>query len=188
MKKLFLLFASALILSSCGGHKYSGANGEKTQIDAEKEFKSLLTDSDSTSLVALSNDFMGKVAAGQVAEAVDMLYALHQNQIYYKSDSYSADLLERFDLFTGWDYVLDYVNFSTQGINDVCYKVTLHHGDDSRTLKFTLNPVLIDGVWYLVLKDGDMPSKVISESKKIHDLAPAPEEITLHKRPVEDLD
>lgn len=155
-------------------------------MDAVKEFKNSLTDSDSTSLVALSNDFMGKVAAGQVAEAVDMLYALHDNQIYYKSDSYTSDLISRFNMFAGWDYELDYVDFSTQGINDVCYKITLHNGDDNRSLKFALNPVLIDGVWYLLLKEGNMPSKVIYDGLKINDLAPAPEEITLHKRSVGD--
>lgn len=179
MKKLFIFFAFVLLAVSCG-HHYSGSNGEKTEIDAEKEFAEGLTQSDSTAMLVESDKFIKKLVGGQIDEAVNMLYVLSGSELYEKSAEYSQELAERFQMFNGSSYVLDFYAFSTQGNNDVCYKLSFGDEEDS-FIRLTLNPVLIDGKWYLTLKDGSQTSHAMAPDRQIHPLSPAPEEITLHK-------
>lgn len=178
MKKLFILFVTIALAASCGSH--SGSRGEKTQMDAQKEFSEGLSQSDTTDMLHASEEFIIKVTAGQIDEAVDMLYVLYDNQLYGKSDSYTAELKNRFAMFEGVSYELDYYAFSTQGNNDACYRLRFGEGPDAASMRITLNPVLVDGKWYLTLKDGSQPSSVMAPDRQVNPLAPAPEEITLH--------
>lgn len=180
MKKLFIFFAFVFLTVSCV-HHYSGSNGEKTQMDAEKEFTEGLSKSDSTAMVSVAESFITKLIGGQTDEAVDMLYVLFENELYHKSREYNDELIQRFQLFNGCSYKLDYYSFSTQGNNDICYNLWSGDEGDGPVLKITLNPVLVDGLWYLTLKDGYQPSKVMNPDKQLHPLAPAPENITVHE-------
>lgn len=180
MKKLFVLFAFILLTVSCG-HHYSGSNGEKTEYDAEKEFTEGLTQTDSTAMLVESEKFIQKLIGGQIDEAVDMLYVLSGSELYRKSLSYTQELTERFQMFVGSGYKLDYYAFSTQGNNDVCYMLNLGGAEVGPNIRLTLNPVLIEGKWYLTLKDGAQPSQAMAPDQQIHPLAPAPEDITLHQ-------
>lgn len=177
MKKLFILFVTVVLAASCGGN-HSGR--EKTQEDAQKEFSATLSQSDTTDMLGAADDFIRKVTAGQIDEAVEMLYVLYDNQLYGTSDSYSAELKNRFAMLAGTAAELDYYSFSTQGNNDACYRFRFGEGPDAASMRITLNPVRIDGKWYLTLKDGSQSSAVMAPDKKVHPLAPAPEEITLH--------
>ena len=83
MKKVIFILAALAVLASCNrGPKYSGANGEKTQIDAEKEFVSSISNADSIAVVSLSDKFMSLLKDGMVNEAVDMIYVLHDDVLY----------------------------------------------------------------------------------------------------------
>ena len=95
MKKLLILLAAFAVLVSCGP-RYSGSNGEKTQKDAEAEFLSSLTQESQDAVLALADECMDKLMAGEVEEAVDMIYVLYDDVLYKKSDSYSAELQMRF--------------------------------------------------------------------------------------------
>lgn len=180
MKKLFIFFVFVLAAVSCG-HHYSGSNGEKTQQDAEKEFTETLNHSDSTAMLIGAETFIQRVVSGQTDEAVNMLYVLYGNELYQKSLEYSNELVERFKIFKDFHYTLDYFAFSTQGNNDVCYMLKPSAEDGVPGFRITLNPVLVDGVWYMTLKDGSQTSAAMNPDKQLDPYAPAPESITLHK-------
>ena len=185
MKKLFILLAAAAVLVSCGP-KYSGMNGEKTQKDAEAEFVSSLTKSDQDAVLALADDCMRKLQSGRVDEAVDMIYVLYNDVVYRKSDSYSAELIERFKAFPVRSYERDFYAFSTEGNNDISYSYVFapgRNGSGAQTMKLMFNPVYVDGQWYLTFKDYGQSSKALPVEKQIHELAPAPNAPRLNKRP-----
>jgi len=185
MKQLFILLAAVAVLASCGP-KYSGSHGEKTQKDAEAEFVSSLTQEDKDAMLALSDSFMDKLQAGQVDEALDMIYVLYNDVLYKKSDTYTAQLIQRFRMFPVLSYKMLYHSFSTEGNNDVSYSYVFDSSTGSEggeTMKLMLNPVFIDGQWYLTFKDLGQSSKDLPVEKQIHELAPAPNAPRLNKRP-----
>ena len=49
-------------------------------------------------------------------------------------------------------------------------------------MKLMLNPVYVDGQWYLTFKEVGQSSKALPKEKQIHDLAPAPNAPRLNKR------
>ena len=185
MKKIFILLAALAVLVSCKP-KYSGSNGEKTQKDAEAEFVSSLSSSEKDAVLALSNEFMDKLQAGRVDEAVDMIYVLYNDVLYKKSASYTATLISRFKMFPVLSYELVYNAFSTEGNNDVSYQYVFAYGtggNPDETIKLMLNPVYVDGQWYLTMKDAGQSSKDLPLDKQIHELAPAPNAPRLNKKP-----
>lgn len=176
MKRFFVLLALVSVFVSCGP-KYSGSRGEKTQKDAEAEFLASLSQSDQDAVLSLSDDFMSKLQAGQVEEAVDMIYVLYNDMIFKKSDAYTSEIVKRFKAFPVLSFERNYYSFSTEANNDVSYTYVFRKGKSGspdQTVKLMLNPVLADGQWYLTFKDGTQSSKDLPVEKQIHELAPAP--------------
>jgi hypothetical protein len=179
MKKLYILLATVAVLASCGP-KYSGAYGEKTQKDAEKEFVASLTQADKDAALALGAEFMDMLQDGRVDEALDMIYVLYNDVLYKKSSAYTAQLIQRFKVFPVLSYELDHYSFSTEGNNDLSYKYVFDAGE---TMKLMLNPVYVDGKWYLSFKDAGQSSKDLPVEKQINELAPAPNAPRLNSKP-----
>jgi hypothetical protein len=50
-------------------------------------------------------------------------------------------------------------------------------------MKLMFNPVFIDGQWYLTFKDGSQSSKDLLPENQVHEMAPAPKDIRLNKKP-----
>ena len=184
MKKLFILLAALAVLVSCGP-KYSGSHGEKTQKDAEAEFVSSLTQAEKDAVLALADDFMGKLRAGRVDEALDMIYVLYNDVLYRKSDAYNAQLVQRFKMFPVRSYERVYYAFSTEGNNDISYSYVFASSPGSvggETMRLMLNPVYVDGQWYLTFKETGQSSRDLPKEKQIHELAPAPNAPRFNKR------
>jgi hypothetical protein len=130
---------------------------------------------------------MSKLQAGQVDEALDMIHVLYNNVLYKKSASYTSELMTRFQVFPVLSYDRVYYSFSTEGNNDISYSYVFAPATDSdhpaQTMKLMLNPVYIDGQWYLTFKDLGQSSKSLPVEKQIHELAPAPTAPRLNKKP-----
>ena len=52
-------------------------------------------------------------------------------------------------------------------------------------MKLTLNPVKVEGGWYLTLKDAYMSSKAIVPERQMSPNALAPDTLRLNRRPVD---
>ena len=187
MKKIVFILSILVLVASCkSGISYSGAHGEKTQKDAEAEFLSSLTESDQDAVLNMAEDFMKKLKDGQVEEAVDMIYVLHNDVVYKKSAEYTAQLVSRFKyMFPVLTYERRYYSFSTEGNNDISYSYTFGPERDGQapSMKLMFNPVYVDGQRYLTFKDGSQSSKVLPVEKQINEMAPAPKDIRLNKKP-----
>lgn len=184
MKKLIFILSVLALVASCRPH-YSGSRGEKTQKDAEAEFLKSLSSSDQDAVLDLADDCMRKLQAGQVEEAVDMIYVLYHDVVYKKSDSYTAQLISRFKRqFPVMTFERLYYSFSTEGNNDISYSYTFgpEVNGNAPTMKLMFNPVYVEGKWYLTFKDGSQSSRDLPLDKQIHEMAPAPATPRLNKR------
>lgn len=155
------------------------------QRDAEAEFTSSLSESDTLSVLKLSDRCMTLIQNGRIAEGVDMIYVLSGNQVYQKNENFTNELIDRFTRMPVKSFKTDYYSFSTEGNNDICYlvevDVDIPEGMPPVTMRVTFNPVYINGEWYLTMKDGNQPSKLLPENRQVHPRAPAPEKIILHR-------
>ena len=183
MNKVLYFFLAALLVCSCsGGHKKPV---ERMQRDAEAEFTSSLSESDTLSVLKLSDHCMTLIQNGKISEAVSMIYVLSGNQVYQKNDAFTNELIQRFTQMPVKDFKIDYYSFSTEGNNDICYLTEIATGRPEGmspvTMRVTFNPVFVNGEWYLTMKDGHQPSKLLPENRQVHPRAPAPEKIILHR-------
>lgn len=179
MKKYFVVLVSILLLASCH------SSTPKMQYQAEKEFTSSLKQKQKDALLELGDNFMTLLKNGGIEPAVNQIFVIYNDQLYKKSESYTAELVQRFTRLKVYDFSLDSCEFSTQANNDLCYRVEITPKDengDAVAIRLTLNPVLIDGQWYLTLKDGNQSSKAMSESDQIHPKSKAPAEVKLHTK------
>ena len=181
MKRLIFILSILALVASC---RSNNGSHQKTQKDAEAEFISSLTQSDQDAVLALADDCMTKLRDGQVREAVDMIYILHDDVVYQKNAEYTEELVNRFEnIFPVRSFERRYYSFSTQGNNDISYTYSFGDTDDgSHTMRLMFNPVFVDGQWYLTLKDGSQSSKDLPVDKQVHELAPAPQSIRLNKQ------
>ena len=90
----------------------------------------------------------------------------------------------RFRRFPVADYELVSYSFSTQGNNDLVYRYSLSGPvGDGPAMKLTLNPVKVEGRWYLTLKDAYMSSKGLAPDDQISPYAYAPDTLRLNRAP-----
>lgn len=183
MKRIIFIISVLILISSCSnGPKYSGMHGEKTQKDAQAEFTASLTPVDSTTVLDLADKCLSLLKDGNLAEAVDMIYVLHNNVVYQKSASYTAELINRFTNLPVVSYKLNYFSFSTEGNNDISYYYSFDSSDPgSSSLKLMFNPVYVDGKWYLTFKSGSQSSLDLPVERRIHEMAPAPAPVSINK-------
>ena len=156
----------------------------KTHIEAEEEFLSTLTESDTTAVLGLADKFMSLVKEGSVSEAVDMITVLYEGVVYKPADEYYSELVSRFTRMKIISYELYKYYFTTEGNNDVCYDAYFipAAGSEPMKIKITFNPIKVDGAWMLSLKDGNQSSKLLPKDKQVHDMAPAPAPVRLNVR------
>ena len=160
-----LLLSASFLLGACStkGHEEK----MKTQKEAEDEFVATLTAADSSA-----------------DKALDMLYSIDDAGIAKPLTIQQREALtKRFQRFPVIRYRLDYLSFSTQGNNDVKYKIEFTPRSDSDTpgssMGFMFNPIKANGEWVLAIKDGRQPSR--EAATPLHDDAPAPVDVIVEK-------
>lgn len=176
MKRVLYILALVLLSVSCRERSRSDVF---TYEDAEKEFVSSLTVSDTSAVLSMTDAFMEKLRSGMTDSAVVLVNVLEDGVLYASSDNYRNELRLRFALFPVLDYELTKYSFSTPGNNDVCYTYKFN-GDDK--LKLVFNPVKVDSVWYITLKDGTQSSSDLPENRRVHPRSPAPSAVRLHTK------
>ena len=147
----------------------------KTQKEAEDEFVATLTAADSSAVLTLCTQCMDLLKAKETDKALDMLYSIDDAGIAKPLTIQQREALtKRFQRFPVIRYRLDYLSFSTQGNNDVKYKIEF-----TPRMGFMFNPIKANGEWVLAIKDGRQPSR--EAATPLHDDAPAPVDVIVEK-------
>lgn len=178
MKRTILfLFLALALLSSCKSKPKM-----RLYQDAERDFQASLVLNDTLDVLSLGQNFMGALKAGEIDTAVDNIYVVYENVLYRVADSSLDQLKARFRRFPVADYQLVSYNFSTPGINDLVYRYSINGPvGDGPAMKIALNPVKVEGSWYLTLKDAYMSSKDLAPEDQISPYAPAPDTLRLNR-------
>ena len=109
-------------------------------------------------VLTISRSCMDTLKAGNIDEALKMLFILRDGKAIPLPAEKEQQLRKKFKYFPVVDYKLDYYSFSSTDNNDVKFQIEFfkHTSSDDHTpntIGFMFNPVKIDGVWYLAVKE-----------------------------------
>lgn len=151
-KIVFLFVIACLFVTSCT-HK------EKTREDRIKEFRSELTQKDTTEMLSLCDNVMEQLKARKIEEVVSSLYEYNDSTREAKpvTDETAKRYVRKFKMFPVLDYHRRNFTFMHEGCNDVKYEVTFASAEQTGTDKpattmYMFNPVKIDGTWIVCVK------------------------------------
>lgn len=153
-KVIYIVLSAAFVLSftSCK---------EKSRVQREQEFISELTKEDTTQMLKLSDGCMDLLKQNKIDEALSMLYEYDEESkaLNPLSDETRKRLQKQFKFFPVLEYTRNYYSFMLEGVNDVKYVIKFaeeEHPEENGEAKtaFMLNPVRVDGTWYLTVKNG----------------------------------
>ena len=143
MKKKDLLYICVLVAVSC----FLFSCGEKKkQLTPKEEFLMGLTAEDTVQVLTISRSCMDTLKAGNIDEALKMLFILRDGKAIPLPAEKEQQLRKKFKYFSSTDN------------NDVKFQIEFfkHTSSDDHTpntIGFMFNPVKIDGVWYLAVKE-----------------------------------
>jgi len=145
------LLLCALVLVSCGKKK------EPTESEV---FRSTLTAEDTTAMLKICDDCMKSLKAGDIDAALSQLHLYDDSTRTVKplTPAKEKELRNTFTVFPVHDYTIDYYTFTTEGLNDVKYRIEFFEKADpesseANTIGFMFNPVKVDGQWFLTVKE-----------------------------------
>lgn len=140
---------------------FTSCKSDKSQVQRVQEFREGLTKEDTTQMLKISNDCMELLKAKKYNEVFASLYLYDEENkaLVPLSDSDKKGLERKFKMFPVLDYKLEYYSFLLEGVNDVKYSIKFaeeEHPEINGEAKtaFMLNPVKVDGTWYLTVKNG----------------------------------
>lgn len=152
---LFITIALAVLVSAC-------SNKKKTREEKVAEFRSELTEADTTAMLKICDDAMENLKAKEYDKVLASLYEYTDstNEIKPLSKETASRYMRLFKRFPVLDYVRKYYSFQLEGCNDVKYLVTFattEQTGDNQLAKtaYMFNPVKKDGEWKLCVKTAD---------------------------------
>lgn len=155
MKKyIYFIFimVSVVLLTGCK---------EKTRVQKVKDFRNELTKEDTVQMLKLSDQCMELLKAQKTNEALSMLYEYdsEKSEILPLSNETKKRLERQFKIFPVLEYERDYFSFLLEGVNDVRYRIKFAEEENPEKngeciTRFMLNPVKVDGSWYITVKNG----------------------------------
>lgn len=161
LKSLFTIGAAITIcftIVSCS----SCSNNGKKQVDnvtvnLEKSPQMTLSKADTDQVMNLCHTYLKKVCAGQVEEAVSMLYYLNvDHQIVQLPEALRKKQIQSMSLFKYYGYSIDYVKFLREIDSEVKFSLWLSDpkkDDKPATIGGMFRPVRQQGQWYLTLSN-----------------------------------
>lgn len=141
---------------------FSACRSEKSKVQQVQEFREGLSKEDTTQMLKISNDCMELLKAKKYNEVFASLYLYddENKSLVPLTETDKKNLERKFKMFPVLDYKLEYYSFLLEGVNDVKYSIKFaeepnpEQNGEARTA-FMLNPVKVDGTWYLTVKNGN---------------------------------
>lgn len=158
-REFFLSITLSLIIGCCLVCCKSEKPKEITRESLIEEFRSELTESDTTTMLRLCDEIMDQLKADNVDGVLTLLYEYNDSTHEVKplSNAASKRYSHLFRRFPVKEYNRVYFSFMLEGCNDVKYEVTFATADQTGTGKpattmYMFNPVRIDGQWKICVK------------------------------------
>lgn len=105
-------------------------------------------------MLKLADDAMVKLKNNQIDAVLATLYTYNEedNEVIPLVDDEKARIKKSFQVFPVHSFKRRFFSFQLEGCNDVNYEIEFDTLDHSKT-QFMFNPVKIDGIWYLTVKN-----------------------------------
>ena len=156
MKKFFVLSIFAcdfFVILSCTGDMQK----QSAEVETAEEPQFQMTAKDTSDVLMMTGEFLGYLKTERYDSAVAMLHAFDGDTLTALSSERATTQKAIFKRFHGIRYQLTSLQFNSDFNNRVDYVITLfdnapdeHHAN---TVRAALNPVRIDGQWYLTAVD-----------------------------------
>jgi len=155
MKKnsvLVVMTLALLMLASCGKKEKSFKELEETYLPKPEM---TLTASDTANVKALTEHYMKLIEDREIEDAIGMLYYLDKDSVKPLRPDQAKN--QRFILnhVKGVEYTLDYLKFRTEKDCEARFTIKLFEPKPGNTkpnkVSMTLNPVRMEGKWYLTV-------------------------------------
>lgn len=105
-------------------------------------------------MLKLADDAMIKLKNNQIDAVLASLYTYNEeeNEVIPLVEDEKAQIKKSFEVFPVQSFKRRFFSFQLEGCNDVNYEIEFDTLDHSKT-QFMFNPVKIDGIWYLTVKN-----------------------------------
>ena len=169
-KRITLYIAALVCLLAVNSCKKSTKDKYVTYGEMEQEFQASLGAEDSLEVLSRANALMEGLKKGEVEESLSKLHMVKDGKLVQLAGDDLTALVQRFKALPVVDYHLEYFAFSLAELNDLKYDVEIGERNTSGkapTMGFMLNPMKVNGKWYLCLKGKNQSSK-----EMLHPIAP----------------
>lgn len=154
MKRYFTFLGFLLVillLASCRNGKTTGEVNEKGLPIYE------FNDKDSVAVRALADDYVNRFKAQNYEAAADMLYTVRNDSVFPLTDDQRNGYLQAMKMMPFRDCAIKEQILRSDKDNQIRIAMLLSEDgsldEEKGTVNFFLNPVYIDGQWYLTLLD-----------------------------------
>lgn len=160
----FIYFPSLLffLATLCSCNSTPKRESVKTYADIEAEFIATLTSADTTAVLAKAESLMEGLQKGELEKSLMELAELKGDSIIPISSQKLSEMVKHFQRFPVQKYRLTSYCFSIPELNDLKYSIEFAPANSegyAPTISFMLNPIKVDNVWYLCVKDKEHSSK-----------------------------
>lgn len=133
-------------MASCGSKQ--SAETEETP------FGQTLSADDTTKVLALAENCMQQLKAGNVDAAISSIYFIddQDNTLVHIPDSVADRLKAKYTKLPVVDYTLDQFIFEDYDNNEVRYRIQIVRDQPDVTMALAFNPVKLNGEWFLTMK------------------------------------
>ena len=154
-KSLFpfaLAFSLLLLAPSCSDKKQQPA------LSPDDMMPTFVFDNqDSLAIQALADDFLARVNANDFESAADLLYTVHNDSVSVLTAQERAGYINAMKAMPQFGFVQQELLLFSDRDNELRLAVKLSEDADvskkQGIIRFVLNPVEVDGQWYLTLRD-----------------------------------
>lgn len=132
----------------------TSCNPKNSAESEETPFDQTLSADDTTKVLALAENCMQQLKAGNVEAAINSIYFIDvkDNTLVNIPDSVAARLKAKYKKLPVIDYHLDKFTFEDYDNNEVRYRIQIVPDQPDVTMALGFNPVKLNGEWFLTMK------------------------------------
>lgn len=154
VKHLILPVIALLLLWSCSGEQKPANTNAGPQDGPQME----LSGNDTTTVLQLTSEFLDKVQAGNIEEAISSLYILDGEEVRPLPDDRKQECRFVLGMHTVYRYHIETLTFYKETDSEVKYVLTIQDPattSSPATMNGLIRPVRRDGMWYITLANND---------------------------------